>query len=176
MRFTETALPGVIIVEAEPHADARGAFARIYCPAEFRAAGIDFTPTQVNLSRNTARHTLRGMHYQDPPLAEAKLVRVTHGAIFDVAVDLRPESPAFRRWVGVELNATSMRGLFLPEGIAHGFLTLSDDTDVLYQMGRDHVPGAGRGVRFDDPAFAIDWPAVPAVISDRDRTWPDFEG
>ncbi len=174
MRFVETELPGVFVVDAEPHADERGAFARIYCPTEFRAAGIDFAPTQVNLSRNTARHTLRGMHYQDPPHAEAKLVRVTRGAIFDVAVDLRRDSPTFSRWVGVELNATSMRGLFLPEGIAHGFLTLCGDTDILYQMGRDHVPGAGRGVRFDDPAFAIDWPAAPAVISDRDRTWPDF--
>ena len=174
MRFVATELPGVVVVEAEPHQDERGAFARIYCPAEFRAAGIDFAPTQVNLSRNTHRHTLRGMHFQDPPHAEAKLVRVTRGAVFDVAVDLRPESPAFRRWVGVELDETSMRGLFLPEGIAHGFLTLTDDTDVLYQMGRDHVPGAGRGVRFDDPAFAVDWPAEPAVISERDRTWPDF--
>lgn len=173
MRFLPTRIPGVTLVEAEPRADERGAFARIYCPVEFAAAGLgDFTPTQVNLSRNPVRHTLRGLHYQAPPRAEAKLVRVTRGRIWDVAVDLRPDSPTYLQWQGVELDATGMAALFIPEGCAHGFLTLEPDSDVLYQMGRNYEPGFGLGLRFDDPRLAIDWPAPPAMIDTRDKTWP----
>jgi dTDP-4-dehydrorhamnose 3,5-epimerase len=174
MRFLETEIAGVVIVEVEPHVDERGSFARLCCPHEFAAAGIDFRPRQTSLSRNLAVHTLRGMHFQDPPHAEGKLVRVTRGRIHDVAVDLRPDSPTFRRWVAVALDAGEMRGLYIAPGCAHGFLTLEADTDVLYQIDRDHVPGAGRGVRWNDPAFAINWPIPPAVISKRDATWPDF--
>jgi dTDP-4-dehydrorhamnose 3,5-epimerase len=176
MRFTATAIPGVTIVDAEPHEDERGGFARLYCPVEFAAAGLAFAARQVSLSRNPAPGTLRGLHFQDPPHAEAKLVRVTRGRVFDVAVDLRPDSPAFRRWTGVELDADGMHALFVPPGCAHGFLTLEPDTDVLYQIDRDHVPGLGRGVRWNDPALAIAWPAEPALISERDATWPDLAG
>jgi dTDP-4-dehydrorhamnose 3,5-epimerase len=174
MNFIETEIPGVVIVEAAPRRDARGAFARLYCPEEFAAAGIAFTSTQINLSGNPARHTLRGMHFQRSPEAEAKLVRVVRGAAYDVALDLRPGSPTRLRWVGVELTAGNMRALFLPEGIAHGFLTLEPDTDMLYQMGRPYRPGFEEGVRWDDPAFGISWPYPPAVMSARDAAYPDF--
>ena len=176
MRFLETDLSGVVRIIPEPHEDPRGAFARLYCPKEFGDAGLgDFTPMQINISRNTARHTLRGMHWQDPPFSEAKLVRVTCGSIWDVAVDVRPDSPTRLRWIAVCLEAASAEALFIPEGFAHGFLTLEPDTDVLYQMGRMYEPGHERGARWDDPAFGIEWPARPAVISDRDRTYPNFK-
>lgn len=175
MRFTETEIPGVFIIDVEPRADERGSFNRVFCPDEFAAAGIAFVSTQINIARNTHRHTLRGMHHKAPGFEEAKLVRCVRGAIFDVAVDLRPDSPAFRRWVGVELDETSMRALFIPEGCTHGYLTLRDDTDVLYQMSRHYSPEGDAGARWDDPAFAIDWPARPAVINERDATYPNFE-
>jgi dTDP-4-dehydrorhamnose 3,5-epimerase len=174
MHFIETAIAGVMVVEATPRHDARGAFARLYCPEEFAAAGIAFASSQVNLSANPARHTLRGMHFQRPPQAESKLVRVVRGAAYDVALDLRPESPTHLKWVAAELSADNLRALFLPEGIAHGFLTLEPDTDVLYQMGRPYRPGFEDGVRWDDPAFAIAWPHPPAVISARDGAYADF--
>lgn len=174
MRFVPTHIPGVVEVRAEPQTDPRGAFARLYCPDEFAAAGIAFTPTQVNLSTNPARGTLRGLHFQDPPFAEAKLVRAVRGRAFDVAVDLRPESPAYRRWAAVELDAAAMNAVFIPEGCAHGFLTLEDDTDLLYQMGRRHEPGHARGYRYDDPAFGIEWPAEVRVIGEGDLIWPYY--
>lgn len=174
MRFRPLDIPGVVHIEAEPHVDERGFFARIYCPHEFAAAGIDFTPQQHNLSRNTERFTLRGMHFQALSHPESKLVRATRGRIYDVALDLRPESPTFRRWAAVELSAERADALFIPPGVAHGFLTLEAETDVLYIMGAMHVAGAGQGVRWNDPAFAIDWPAAPAVISARDAAYPDF--
>ncbi|WP_413987759.1 dTDP-4-dehydrorhamnose 3,5-epimerase [Labrys okinawensis] len=176
MIFTETKIPGCFLIEPQRWRDDRGFFSRIYCPDEFAAAGIDFTLAQSNLSRNDKAFTLRGMHFQDPPLAEAKLVQVARGAIFDVAVDLRPESPSFRQWVGVELTAERTNQFYIPEGCAHGFLTLTADTDVLYGMGRKYVPGHARGYRYDDPAFAIDWPHSPASISQADQTWPAFAG
>ena len=175
MRFVETRLPGVVRVVPEPREDPRGAFVRLYCPEEFAAAALGgFAPAQLNLSRNAARHTLRGMHWQDPPCAEAKLVRVARGAIWDVALDLRPGSATGLEWVAARLDAESAEALFIPEGFAHGFMTLEPDTDVLYQMGRVHSPGHARGARWDDPAFGIDWPARPAAISERDRTYPDY--
>ncbi|TDX24126.1 dTDP-4-dehydrorhamnose 3,5-epimerase [Rhodovulum visakhapatnamense] len=171
MRLTEGDLPGLYLVESPVHADARGSFARAWCRDTFRAAGIDFDPVQANLSTNTARHTLRGLHYQDPPYAEAKLVRCVAGRIWDVAVDLRP-GPGYGRWQAVELSAERANALFLPEGLAHGFLTLTPGAVVLYHMGAAHVPGQARGIRWDDPDLAIAWPAPPEMMSEADRTWP----
>lgn len=173
MRFSPTAIEGVVVVDIDPATDERGAFARLHCPEEFAAAGHPFVPAQTSLSRNTAALTLRGMHYEAPPRAEAKLVRVTRGRIFDVAVDLRPDSPTYLAWTGAELSADNGRALLIGAGMAHGFLTLEDETDVLYQIDRIFEPGHGRGVRWNDPAFAIAWPGAPRVMSERDATYPD---
>jgi len=173
MRVTPTDLPDVWRLDTDPHGDARGLFARLYCPETLARHGIAFASTQINLSTNPVRHTLRGLHFQKPPHAEAKLVRVIRGRAFDVVVDLRT-GPTRGRWIAEELSADNLRALLLPEGVAHGFLTLEQDTHILYQMGRPYVPGHADGVRWDDPAFAIPWPARPAVISDKDRAWPDF--
>ena len=174
MRFEPTSIPGVVIVELEPHADDRGYFARAYCPDEFVAAGFPFTPVQSSLSRNHAVRTLRGMHYQPASHGEAKLVRVVRGRIYDVALDLRPDSPTRLQWTATELSADNGRALLIPEGVAHGFLTLEPDSDIFYMIDRMFVPGHGRGVRWNDPAFAIDWPAAPDVISPADADLPDF--
>jgi len=174
MRFTPTPIEGVVIVDLEPVSDERGFFARLHCPVDFQAAGHPFIPQQTSLSRNAKARTLRGMHYEATPHQEAKLVRVTRGRIFDVAVDLRPESPTFRQWTGVELSAQTGRALLIGEGMAHGFLTLQDETDVVYQIDRIFEPGHGRGVRWNDPAFAIEWPQEPLVISERDASYGDF--
>lgn len=174
MRFEPTIIPGAFHVQAVPHEDDRGLFARIYCPEEFSAAGIDFTPTQINISTNTHRFTLRGLHYQDAPYSEAKLVRAISGSAFDVIVDLRPASPAYRRWISTTLSEQTLNAIFIPEGCAHGFLTLEDSTSLLYQMGRPYVPGHARGYRYDDPAFGIGWPHGPGVLSDADAIWPKF--
>ncbi|WP_296599112.1 dTDP-4-dehydrorhamnose 3,5-epimerase family protein [Phenylobacterium sp.] len=173
MRFIPTQIAGVVRVDADPRSDERGLFARLHCPEEFAAAGIPFEPAQTSVSRNPRPHTLRGMHYQPAPHGETKLVRVTRGRIFDVAIDLRPASPTFRRWTAAELSAENLAALFIPEGIAHGFLTLEPDTDVVYQIAPAYRPGHEAGVRWDDPAFAIAWPAAPALISDRDAAYPD---
>ena len=174
MRFLPQSIAGVFVVEAAPHIDERGAFARTFCTQEFEAAGISFTTAQINLSTNPKRHTLRGLHYQDPPYAEAKFVRAVRGRAFDVVVDLRRDSPTHRRWLGIELDSSKMNAVFVPEGCAHGFLTLEDDTDILYQMGRLFVDGHAKGVRWNDPAFAITWPAPPALISPRDAAYADY--
>lgn len=174
MRFTETQIPGVVLAEIVPHSDARGAFARLHCPDEFEAAGHPFVPAQTSLSRNPKRLTLRGLHYQPAAHAEVKLVRCVRGAVFDVAVDLRADSPTHRRWVGTELSAENGRALLIPEGVAHGFLTLTDDTDVLYQIAPRFEPGHEAGVRWNDPAFAVQWPFEPTLISDRDAAYPDY--
>ena len=174
MRLVATGIAGVMRVEAEPHADARGAFARLQCPDEFAAAGHPFVPAQTSLSRNPKAGTLRGLHYQPAPHAETKLVRAVRGRIFDVAVDLRPGSPTYRAWTSAEITADNLLALLIPEGVAHGFLTLEDDTDVLYQIAPAYTPGHDRGVRWDDPAFGIAWPAAPAVISERDAAYPDY--
>jgi dTDP-4-dehydrorhamnose 3,5-epimerase len=173
MRFTPTAIAGVTVVDIEPHADERGAFARLQCPDAFAAAGHPFEPAQTSLSRNPHAFTLRGLHYQPAPHAEVKLVRVVRGRIFDVAVDLRPASATYRRWTASELSADNGRALLIGEGIAHGFLTLEPDTDVLYQIAPKFEPGHEAGVRWDDPAFAIAWPRPPALISPRDAAYPD---
>ena len=171
MRFEETPIPGVFHINAEPIRDERGHFARLYCPGEFRRAGIEFTSVQINHSLNLKRLTLRGLHFQQPPNAEAKIVRVTHGRVWDVCVDLR-QGPEQGTWHSVELDATKMNAVFLPEGIAHGFLSLTDNAQVLYQMGRAFTPGHGRGIRWDDPDLAIPWPEKPSVISDEDLALP----
>ena len=176
MRFEPTEIPGVLRVEAEPHADDRGLFARLQCAEESAGAGAAFQPVQTSLSRNPTAGTLRGMHYQPGPHAETKLVRVTRGRVFDVAVDLRPDSPTYRRWTGAELSADNLTALMIPHGVAHGFLTLEPDTDVLYQIAPVYMPGHEAGVRWDDPAFAIDWPATPQLISPRDAAYPDHRG
>ena len=174
MRFLPQKIAGVFVVEAEPHRDERGSFARIFCAEEFVRAGINFTTVQMNLSGNAKRHTLRGLHYQEPPFAEAKFVRAVRGRVYDVVVDLRRESPTHRQWLSVELDSAVINGIYVPEGCAHGFLTLEDETDILYLMGRAHVEGRARGVRWNDPAFGIKWPAVPAVIAPRDAGYPDY--
>ena len=174
MRFVPTAVEGAFIVELEPQIDDRGSFARTFCETEFAAAGIDFRPVQLNLSRNPRGNTLRGLHLQNDPHGEAKLVQCVRGQIFDVAVDLRPASPTFRAHATVELDANEDWLFYIPQGCAHGFLTLAADSDVLYHMGTAFVPGVARGVRWDDPAFDIAWPVRPKVISDRDASWPDF--
>jgi dTDP-4-dehydrorhamnose 3,5-epimerase len=172
VNFRSTPLPGLHEIEPTPHRDGRGLFARLYCPEEFAAAERDFSPVQMSLSRNCAAGTLRGMHWHASPQAEAKVVRVVRGRIFDVAVDLRPDSATRLRWHGCELSAETGNALFIPAGFAHGFLTLVEDTDVLYQIDRLYRPGFARGMRFDDPKVGIKWPAVPRVISQADRDWP----
>jgi dTDP-4-dehydrorhamnose 3,5-epimerase len=177
MRFVETSLPGAFVIELDRLADERGWFARTYDAHEFTARGLDPTIVQCNASYNARAGTLRGMHYQAEPDAESKLVRCVRGAIFDVAVDLRVESSTYCRWEGVELSSENRRALYIPAGMAHGFQTLTDDCEVLYQMGRIYVPESARGVRWDDPAFAIEWPPAPGgrIISERDRGYPDLE-
>lgn len=176
MIFTTTPLPGAFVVEPERFVDSRGFFARTFCAEEFEARGLNPRVAQANLSFNESRGTLRGMHYQRPPHAEAKLVRCTSGAIHDVIIDLRPGSPAFRRHFSALLSAENRTMLYVPEGIAHGFLTLEEGTEVAYQMSAAYSPDHGAGVRFDDPAFGIVWPEPIQVIAERDRTYPDFQG
>jgi len=175
MRFTPTPLPGAFLIDVEPLADERGLFARTWCRREMESRGLDSELVQCSVSFNAKRGTLRGMHFQTRPHEETKVVRCTRGAVFDAIVDLRPTSPAFRRWFGAELTAENRRALYVPKGCAHGFQTLVDDAEVLYQMSEFHHPESARGARWDDPAFAIAWPDVAQrTISDRDRAWPDF--
>jgi dTDP-4-dehydrorhamnose 3,5-epimerase len=175
MLFESTLLGGCWIIGIEPHHDERGFFARAFCEREFGERGLCTRYPQSNLSLNTRAHTLRGMHYQAAPHREAKVVRCVSGAIHDVVVDLREGSPTRFRSVAVHLSADNRRALYVPPGCAHGFLTLEDETEVLYQMGEFHVPEAARGFRWDDPRFGIEWPAPPAVISERDRGYPGFD-
>lgn len=174
MKFVATSLAGVVSIRSEPASDPRGSFARAYCEAEFVENGLEPVGLQCSLSVNPKRGTLRGMHYQAAPGEEAKLVRCVHGRLFDVAIDLRPSSTTFKRWVGVELDAGRGDALYIPKGCAHGFLTLADDTVVYYQMGTPHAPDLARGVRWDDPLFAIRWPFPPLHIGERDASYADF--
>lgn len=175
MRFTALPLEGAMLVDLEPIADERGFFARSWCPDEFAEHGLPTRIAASNVSVNTSAGTLRGMHYQEPPHGEAKLVRCTAGAIYDVVVDLRPESPTYCRWFAAELTASNHSALFAPEGFAHGFQTLEPDSEVLYSMSAPYVAEAARGVRWDDPAFRIEWPEATRVISARDATFADYE-
>ncbi len=176
MRFEPTPVPGVHVVELDLLGDERGWFARTYDEAEFLERGLEPVGVQCNSSFNARRDTVRGLHYQAPPHGEAKLVRCVRGAIWDVGVDLRPDSDTYRSWEAVELTADNRRGFYLPAGIAHGFQTLTDDCEVQYLMGHPYVPEAASGVRWDDPAFAIAWPEPVGerTISERDRAFADF--
>lgn len=174
MKFRETGLAGAWIVDLERHRDARGSFARVWCENEFRDHGLVSRVVQANTSFNEKAGTLRGMHYQAPPYRETKLVRCTRGALYDVIVDLRPDSPTYRSWTGVELTETNDRMLYVPADFAHGFITLEDATEVNYLVSETYMPGSERGVRWNDPAFAIEWPRPVTVISGKDESWPDF--
>jgi dTDP-4-dehydrorhamnose 3,5-epimerase len=173
MRFQETEIPGAFIVPLEPHCDERGFFARTFCEEAFATAGIPMHALQANLSYNVKARTLRGLHLRTE-YEEPKLVQCVRGQVWDVALDLRPFSPAYGRSVGMMLSPEARQLFFIPPGCAHGFLTLTDATDLLYLMGAPFVPGAGRGVRWNDPAFRIAWPVEPAVMSERDANFPDF--
>ncbi len=176
MKFTETKLKGAFILDLEPHEDSRGFFARTFCQKEFEAHGLKPIVAQCNCSFNHKKGTLRGMHYQIPPAAETKLVRCTRGAVYDVIVDLRPDSPTYLQHIGVELTEHNRRQLYVPEMFAHGYLTLTDGAEVTYQVGEFYTPGYERGIRFDDPALKIEWPIPIEVISEKDANWPPFEG
>ncbi|HSQ31808.1 MAG TPA: dTDP-4-dehydrorhamnose 3,5-epimerase [Gemmatimonadaceae bacterium] len=174
MIFVATPLAGAFVVDVEQRADDRGYFARTWCQREFADMGLSHEVVQCNLSHTMRRGTLRGMHWQAAPYGEAKLVRCARGAIWDVIIDLRPDSPTYTRHFGVELTSVSARALFVPEGFAHGFVTLEDETDVLYQMSQFHEPSAARGVRWNDPAFGIAWPISNPLLHPRDAHYPDF--
>jgi dTDP-4-dehydrorhamnose 3,5-epimerase len=174
MIFTATTIAGAYVIDLERTTDERGFFARTFSTAEFDAHGLDPRVAQCSVSYNPRRLTLRGMHYQVAPHEEAKLIRCTRGAVFDVIVDLRRESPSFRQWFGAELSADSRRSMFVPPGCAHGLLTLVDDTEVLYQISTAYAAESARGVRWNDTTFGIQWPERPRVISARDRDYPDF--
>lgn len=175
MRISPTDLKDVLIIDLEKHGDDRGWFARAFCEEEFSKVGISLHIVQTNISFNQDRGTVRGLHYQSDPKWEPKIVRCTRGRIFDVAVDLRPHSVSFCKWVGIELSAENGRALYLPPGMAHGFQTLTENCELYYLMGEIYDSSMARGVRWDDPAFAIKWPLKPTVISDRDRSFADFK-
>lgn len=175
MKFTETILKGAFVIEPERIADERGFFARTFCRKEFEAHQLNPDLAQCSISFNRRRGTLRGMHFQVAPHGEAKLVRCTHGAIHDVILDLRPQSPTFTRWVAVDLSAENRLMLYIPEGLAHGFQTLQDETEVFYQISEFYSPEHARGVRWNDPAFQIRWPIETSIISARDQSYGDFD-
>jgi len=172
VKFQESPLAGAYTIELDRLEDERGFFARSYSAEEFAARGLPAAMPQSSVSFNARRGTLRGLHYQAEPHAEDKLVRCTAGAIYDVIVDLRPDSPSARRWFGVELSAANHRSLFVPKGLAHGFMTLRDDTEVLYMISVPYAPGFERGLRWNDPAIGISWPTAPSVVSARDAAYP----
>ncbi len=174
MIFAPTKLAGAVVIDLERREDERGFFARSFCRREFEEHHLDPCVAQCNISFNVRRGSLRGMHWQAAPYGEAKLVRVTRGEIWDVVIDLRPESPSYAQWFGVELTAENRRALYVPDGFAHGFQTLVPDTEVFYQMSTPYAPDAQRGLRWNDPAFGITWPIEPPFMSERDATYPDF--
>ncbi len=180
MKFTSLPLEGVWLIEAEPFRDHRGQFARLYCGRELAEIGMNTPLAQINHSLTRAKGAVRGLHYQNPPHAEAKIVRCLRGACFDVAVDLRRKSPTFLQWQAMELTPENMRALYIPEGFAHGFQTLEPDTELLYFHTEFYTPGSEGAIRFDDPAIGVDWPIKATDLSDRDRSHPlitdDFTG
>lgn len=173
MKFIETELAGAVIVEIEKLEDDRGFFSRTWCQREFDQRGLESSVAQANASFNYRKGTLRGMHYQAEPYGETKLIRCTQGAIYDVIIDLRLNSPTYLKWIGIELSAENFRMLFVPKMFAHGFQTLEDNSVVSYQVGQFYTPGAERGVRYDDPTFEIKWPLAISVISEKDKNWPN---
>jgi dTDP-4-dehydrorhamnose 3,5-epimerase len=176
MNFEPLSIAGTYLITPERRRDDRGYFARVYCERELAERGLVGAHCQINTGFSPQRGTLRGMHHQAAPHAEVKIVRCTRGAVYDVLVDLRSDSPTYKRWVGVELSAESGRMLYAPEGTAHGYLTLLDDTELTYMTSRPYAPDAARGVHYADPAFAIEWPAEVRVISRADASWPPFHG
>jgi dTDP-4-dehydrorhamnose 3,5-epimerase len=175
MIFTETPVEGAYLIDLEKRGDERGFFARAFCRNEFAAHGLETDFVQINNSLSAARGTLRGMHYQLPPAAEVKVVRCLSGALWDVVLDLRPGSPTWGRWFGAELSAENRRMMYAPKGLAHGFVTLRNDTEAFYLVSAFYAPELERGVRWNDPAFGIEWPVEPVVISDKDRDRADFD-
>jgi len=175
MIFTATKLRGAYLIDIEPHQDERGFFARSWCADEFEKHGLNPHLVQCNISFNKKRGTLRGMHYQAAPFPEAKFVRCTMGAVYDVIIDLQAVSPTFRQWFAIELSAENRRAIYVPEGFAHGFQTLVDETELLYQMSEFFHPECARGVRWDDPTFRIEWPISPPILSDRDSVFPNIQ-
>jgi dTDP-4-dehydrorhamnose 3,5-epimerase len=174
--FTETKLKGAFVLEIEPREDNRGFFARTFCQHEFQSHGLNPLVVQCNIAYNKKKGTMRGMHFQNAPHAEAKLVRCTRGAIQDVVLDLRPGSPTFKQWVSAELTEDNHKMLYIPEGCAHGYQTLSETAEVLYQVSQFYAPDSASGVRHNDPAFGIKWPLEVTSISEIDKKWPDFKG
>ena len=174
MRFVKTRLEGAFIIEPDAQADDTGFYVRSWCQHEFEFLGLNKRPVQSNVSFNKKRGTLRGLHYQADPYSEAKLVRCTLGAVYDVIVDLRQESPTYLQWMSAELTQKNRRLLYVPEGFAHGFMTLRDNTEVFYQMTQFYMPEFSRGIRWDDPQFDIRWPMQVSVISEKDGRYPDF--
>jgi dTDP-4-dehydrorhamnose 3,5-epimerase len=172
MQFKKTHLAGIWVIDPSPHKDDRGQFMRAWCAREFAENGIDFVPVQANMSSSCLKGTIRGMHYQLAPALEAKLVRCTRGAIFDVAIDLRPNSSTYGEWCGVELTSNIGNMLYVPPLCAHGFQTLEDDTEIHYMASEYFTPSTVRGVRFNDPAFKIQWRLDPTAVSEQDRSWP----
>ncbi len=174
--FAETKLKGAFVLEPERREDHRGFFARTFCKHEFEAHGLNPRVVQCNIAYNKRKGTLRGMHFQDPPHQEAKLVRCTKGAIYDVILDLRPASPTYKQWVSVELTEENHKMLYVPEGFGHGYQTLTETTEIIYQVSQFYAPESARGVRHNDPAFGIQWALPVAVISPVDEGWPDHKG
>jgi dTDP-4-dehydrorhamnose 3,5-epimerase len=172
MRFTETTIAGAWVIDPSPHKDDRGRFMRAWCVREFTEHGIDFIPVQANMGLSIRKGTLRGMHFQEAPALEAKLVRCIKGTIFDVVLDIRPGSASYGKWYGTELSAENGRMLYLPEHCAHGYQTLADETEIYYMASEFYTPGTARGMRFDDPAFRIQWPLAATAVSEQDRNWP----
>ena len=175
MNFLETKLKGSYLIELEKNTDERGFFARSYCRKEFEKYGLNSKVVQCNISFNKKKQTLRGMHYQTKPYEEAKLIRCTHGAIYDVIIDLRPDSSTYLKHYGVQLNEDNRLMLFVPEGFAHGFITLQDRTEIFYQMSEFYAPESAMGLRYNDPLFGIKWPEDAKIISNRDKNYPDFK-
>jgi dTDP-4-dehydrorhamnose 3,5-epimerase len=175
VRIKQAALSGVYIIDVDRQQDARGYFVRTFCRDTFREAGLVHDFPQWSASFNRQRGTIRGLHFQKPPHAETKLVRVTRGAIFDVVLDIRPNAPTYGQWMSIELSTENGRHVYIPEGFAHGFQTLRDDTEIEYAISVPHAPGFGRGYRYDDPALAIPWPVPVSAISEKDASWPDFQ-
>lgn len=175
MIFKETELKGAFIIDLEPLQDDRGFFARSFCQNEFKSLGLQSTVAQCNLAFNRSRGTIRGMHYQTPPHAEAKLVTCTHGTIYDVIIDLRLDSPTYTKWLAIELTESRKQMLYVPEGFAHGYQTLTDDTEIFYHMFNFYSQAAAQGIRWDDPFFKIPWPIAKPLVSDRDKSYSNFE-
>lgn len=175
MKFNPTPLQGAFTIDLEKRGDDRGFFARLFCEDEFHAAGLEAHFVQINNSDSAKRGTLRGMHYQLPESAEVKVVRCIKGALFDVIVDLRPDSPTYKKWFGAELSAENRTMMYVPRGFAHGFITLEDNTEAFYLVSNRYDPKAERGLRFNDPAFGIAWPLQPSELSEKDGKWPDFD-